>query len=146
VLGAAAVVATGGVGAVVGVFVSEGRATPERATPPAPLRQALERELALVAGLDSALRRGAGSTAALQAVRADHVAHAAALRSTLAAYPAPTPATPRPTPTPTQSGLRAAELVAARAAAAESAALTGADAALLASISACEATHGQLLG
>jgi hypothetical protein len=146
VLGAAAVVATGGVGAVVGVFVSEGRATSERAVAPAPLRQALERELALVVDLDSALRRGAGPAAALRAVRADHAAHAAALRSTLGAYPAPTPPTVTSSSTPTLSGLRAAELAAARAAAAESAALTGADAALLASISACEATHGQLLG
>ena len=145
-LGAAAVVATGGVGAAVGVFVSEGRATSEGASPPAPLRQALERELALVADLDSALRNGAGPAAALRAVRADHAAHAAALRSTLAAYPAPSPSTAIPSPTPTLSRLRAAELAAARAAAAESAALTGADAALLASISACEATHGELLG
>ena len=141
-------VVAGGVGAVVGVFVSEGRPAAHRPTGPQSLRQALNRELALVADLDAALRRGAGPAAALQAVRADHTAHAGALRSTLAAYPgpAPTPSSTTPSPTPTLARLRAAELAAAHAAAAESAALTGADAALLASISACEATHGELLG
>lgn len=139
-------VVAGGVGAVVGVFVSEGRPVADGPTAPQSLRQALNREVALVADLDAALRRGAGPAAALRAVRADHAAHAAALRSTLAAYPAPAPTPSTATPSPTLARLRAAELAAAHAAAAESAALTGADAALLASISACEATHGELLG
>ena len=110
------------------------------------MREALDRELALVADLDAALRRGAGP-ATLPAVRADHAAHVAALHSALAGYSAPS-STPPPsgTPTPTLAQLRAAEVAAARAAATESAALTGADAALLASISACEATHDELLG
>lgn len=140
--------AAGGVGAVVGVFVSEGRAAPaRRPSAPPPLRRALDRELALVADLDAALRRGAGPAAALRAVHADHVAHAAALRSALAGFPAPTPSpTPSSTTAPTVARLRAAELAAAHAAAADSASLTGAEAALLASISACEATHEDLLG
>jgi hypothetical protein len=71
-----------------------------------------------------------------------------ALRSAVDAYPAPAPSV---SPTPERSGassrpeLLAAEQAAARDAAAESAALRGADAALLASISAAESTHAELL-
>lgn len=148
--------AAGGVGAVAGVFTSESPAGPaDRVTPPPePLQRALERELALVADLDRALRNGTGPAALLRAVRADHVAHAAALRSSAAGLsatapgPSATATSPSmpPAAAPTLARLRAAEAAAARATAADAAALTGADAALLASISACEATHGELLG
>lgn len=142
-LGAGVVVAAGGVGAAVG-GLSPRRHRPDPPAPAPQLSQALAREYSLIADLDAALP----TRPQLRNVRDDHAAHAEALRAAIARYPAPAPspsstgppAVARPT-----AQLRASELAAAKAAAAESAALTGSDAALLASISACEATHAELL-
>jgi len=142
-LGTGLIVAAGGIGAAVA-------AVQPRPRPPAPpaaprqLSEALAREQALVANLDAAL----GARPELRQVRDDHAAHAAALREAIARYPAPASpgiSTPPPPAGATTARLRASELAAAEAAARESAALTGADAALLASISASEATHAELL-
>jgi len=151
-LGAGVVVVAGGVGA--GIAAGQPRHRPEEHRPSAPaeLHAALDRELSLLAGLDAALHAtpapGAPTTV-LRAARADHTAHATALRSAIVAYPAPAASNTSPTAplaaAPTVAQLRAAEIMAGRTAAGESAALTGADAALLASIAACEATHAELL-
>jgi hypothetical protein len=142
-LGAGLVVTAGGIGAAVAGV----QPPPRPAAPPAAprqLSQALAREQALVANLDAAL----AARPELRQVRNDHAAHAAALRQAIARYPARasplTSALPPPIGAMT-ARLRASELAAAKAAATESAALTGADAALLASISASEATHAELL-
>jgi hypothetical protein len=142
-LGTGLVVAAGGIGAAV-AGLQPRRRPPAPPAPPQQLSDALAREQSLVAGLDAALP----TRPELQQVRDDHVAHAAALRQAVARYPAaassPSSAGRRPA-VDTTAQLRAAELTAAKAAAAESAALAGADAALLASISASEATHAELL-
>jgi hypothetical protein len=82
-------------------------------------------------------------------LRADHVAHRDAL---LAALDEALGATsPRPTAAPPAAGsltraeLRVAEQAASAQAAAHAAQLAGRDAALLASIAACEAGHAELL-
>jgi hypothetical protein len=134
-------------GAAIGALRPQRRAA---VSPQAPveLREALAREESLIAGLDAALRGAPGEAASLRAARADHAAHAAALRSTVAAYPTPSgsdASPPPPVTVPSSARLRTAEIAAAHAAAAESGALSGAAAALLASISACEATHADLL-
>jgi hypothetical protein len=138
-LGAGVVAAAGGIGAAVAGL--------QRRSPPAPPRQlsdALAREQSLVANLDAAL----GGRPELRQVRDNHAAHAAALRQAIARYRVPASplisASSRPLGG-TTAQLRGSELAAAKAAAAESAALAGADAALLASISASEATHAELL-
>ena len=151
-LGAGVVVVAGGVGAGIAAAQPRRRRVDHRPGAPAELHAALDRELTLIAGLDAALQGtpapGAPSTV-LRAAQADHAAHATALRSAIAAYPAPDASSTSPTAplaaAPTVAQLRAAEIMAGRAAAGESAALTGADAALLASIAACEATHAELL-
>jgi hypothetical protein len=142
-LGAGVLAAAGGIGAA----VAELRPRPRPPVPPAApqqLSEALARERSLVANLDAAL----ATRPDLRQVRDDHAAHAAALRQAIARYPALasplTSASPRPE-AGTSAQLRDSELAAARAAAGESAVLTGADAALLASISASEATHAELL-
>jgi len=150
-LGAGVVLAAGGVGAGIAGISSVRRPAAAATEVPTQLHGALAREQALVAGLETALRRNTGAipAVALRAARDDHAAHAAALSSAISAHPGPSSSsTPPPSPpaaAPTIAQLRAAELAAAGAAAAESSALAGPDAALLASISACEATHAELL-
>jgi hypothetical protein len=143
-LGAGVVVAAGGIGAAVAALQPR-RRPPAPPAPPRQLSEALAREQSLVAGLDAALP----ARPELRQVRDDHAAHAAALRQAIARYPAPasSPISVGPPPAAAATAqLRAAELTAAKAAAAESAALAGAEAALLASISASETTHAELLG
>ncbi len=142
-IGTGVVVAAGGIGAAVAGLQPRRRPQAPPAAPPQ-LSDALAREQSLVAHLDAAL----AARPELRQVRNDHAAHAAALRQSIASYPAPAspPVSSGPPPVAaTTAKLRASELAAAKAAAAESAALTGADAALLASISASEATHAELL-
>ena len=142
-LGAGVVVAAGGIGAAVAGLQPRRDPPAPRAAPPQ-LSHALAREQSLVAHLDAAL----AARPELRQVRDDHAAHAAALRRSIARYPAPASPLSSSGPPPvaaTTAQLRASELAAAKAAAAESAVLTGADAALLASISASEATHAELL-
>jgi hypothetical protein len=146
-LGAGAVVAAGGIGTLVAAVQPRHQGATSRVEPPPTLTGALAREDALVAGLDATLHGDSALGARLLPLRDDHSAHAAALRSALAAYPTASPSpSPSAAPTaPTLTALRAAELAAARSAAEDSLALRGADAALLASISACEATHAEML-
>jgi hypothetical protein len=142
-VGTGVVVAAGGIGAAAG-WLQPLRRPPGPQAAPRQLSDALAREQSLVADLDAVLR----ARPELRQVRDDHAAHARALRQAITRYPAPAPPLPRVSPPPTARGtaqLRTSELAAARAAAVESAALTGADAALLASISASEATHAELL-
>lgn len=143
-LGAGVVVAAGGIGAAV-AGLQPRRRPPAPPAPPRQLSEALAREQLLVAGLDAALP----ARPELRQVRDDHAAHAAALRQAIARYPAPASSpisAGPPSAAATTAQLRAAELTAAKAAAGESAALSGAEAALLASISASETTHAELLG
>lgn len=148
-LGAGVVLVAGGVGAgIAGIQPRRERAAHVTGAP-TELAGALARELSLVANLEATLRHDPSRAVELRAARDDHAAHATALRSAISAYPTPsmssTPPASGPPAAPTIAQLHAAELAAARSAAAESSALTGADAALLASISACEATHAELI-
>jgi hypothetical protein len=141
-LGTGVVAAAAGIGAAV-AGLQPRRRPPAPPAAPRQLSEALAREQSLIANVDALDARPG-----LRQVRDDHAAHATALRQAIAHYPAPAPPFASASPPPaagTTGQLRAAELAAARAAAAESAALTGAEAALLASISASEATHAELL-
>ena len=148
-LGAGAVLLAGGVGAgIAGIQPRRERAVHVTGAPEE-LPGALARELSLVANLEAALRHDPSRAVELRAARDDHAAHATALRSAISTYVPPSassaPPASVPPAAPTIAQLWAAELAAARSAAAESGALAGAHAALLASISACEATHAELL-
>jgi hypothetical protein len=121
---------------------------------PADLVAALDAESALIAQVGAALAAGTAadvSARALGAIRADHVAHEAALRAAVESFSATArPNSPVASSTPavpavTQTQLRAAELAASTAAARRASRLAGREAALLASIAACEATHAQVL-
>jgi hypothetical protein len=146
-----AVVAAGAAGAVLGTVRPVHVARTKLAPPPAALTSALAREQAMLAALDAALRADPSLRPRIAQIRNDHAAHAVALESAIGAYPAyPTTAAASSGPSGTvavQSAteLRSAEQSAATLAAAASAALGGADAALLASISAAESTHAALL-
>lgn len=142
--GLAVLGAAGGVTA--GLLVDR---SPDEVQPPNPavLLAAVGAERALLRHFDTV--SGGGSLhRLLQQIRADHEAHLAALlaAATLAAGASPS-AVPTAAlgPPMTRDELRAAESAAARAAAQRALTLTGPDAALLASIAACEATHAELL-
>jgi hypothetical protein len=117
---------------------------------PAVLLGAVEAEDRLIAAIDSV-----GDAKALAHLRADHVAHREALLGaaqaaggTATGVPSSGVGSSSRTPSPallTLTQLGNAESAAALAAAAAASKLTGADAALLASISACEASHAELL-
>jgi hypothetical protein len=162
-LAATGVLAAAGVGAVAAVAAPRSKHNSGPAPAPSPLASnspaavqlnaALDREHALISGLDAVLLADANAHPALANIRADHVAHADAISATIAVaagHPAPTPTSAiSPTaPTssaPTLAALTSAEQAAQQAAAQDSAQLTGPDAALLAAISACEAGHVELL-
>ena len=160
-----------GAGVVVGFATRRDSTSPAAAlTPhvPAQLLDARAAEEALVVTAEAALRHARGTDRqALRAVRDDHRAHLAALRSAIGAdaFPGPAPTAASSAPgtatspaTPGASGsapppaavstaqVRTAEQRAAKAAAARALLVTGRDAALLASIAACEATHVELFG
>ena len=148
-----AVVAAGAAGAVLGTIRPVRVTRTELAPPPAALTDALAREQAMIAALDAALRNDPSLRARITQIRDDHAAHAVALESAVGAYPAypPDPSiTASSGPSATAAVLSVIELhtaeeSAAALAAAESAALRGSDAALLASISGAESTHAALL-
>lgn len=142
-------------GAVIGALTaSSGDSDSAKRTapqPPGPLLSALERERALLAAV-----RAATANAALAGVTgplvADHSEHEATLSGLLATYPTPAASgsasessTSPPAAPMSVAALRQAEGAAAEEAAAESAATSGALAAVLASISACEASHAAWL-
>lgn len=154
VLVAGVLVAATGAGAAAGLVRSVPRQAVSRGAPPPELAGALAREQQLVAGLDAALRFDPSLAARLGPIRADHAAHADALRSALASYPggvggvssgSGSSAPPAGQAAPSLARLRASEADAARLAAGDSLDLGGARAALLASISAAEAGHVELL-
>jgi hypothetical protein len=160
VLGAVVLVAAAGGGAAAGLQRPLRKpAKAPVAEPPAWLVAAIDREHQLISGLQTALASDADTAATLSPVLNDHNAHLAAL---LALPGAPKPSAPKPSadpsaaassptaspadaPAPSRATLAAAESAAATAAAAQSAAQSGSPAVLLASIAACEATHGQWL-
>jgi len=114
--------------------------------PPGALLAAVRAERALLADLDATTGGTAAVRTVIAQVRADHAAHLAALRGILAGYPSGHAASAKRHGRPrTLAQLHAAEQAAARTAAEHADALTGAAAALLASIAACEATHAELL-
>jgi hypothetical protein len=143
--GGAAVLLGAGAGVLGEVLGEDEPAGP--AAPPEPLVAAIAAERALLADLaattggDRAVRR------AIEQIRADHEKHLAALRKVLAGVtqsPAPRATAAQGQPR-TRRQLSDAERAAAGLAAQHAAALDGPSAALLASISACEATHAELL-
>jgi hypothetical protein len=155
VVGALAAVAAGG-----GVwFAASSEGDSGSSAPPTvsqALRAAAQAERDLLATVTAALKHAHGShRAALQTLRADHTAHLHAVEAAIAdaLYPgspstSASPSGAHHTAAPGKvriAEVRAAEQKAAGAAAARAAALTGRAAALLASISACEATHAELL-
>lgn len=116
---------------------------------------AIDRETALIERLDSAVAADAALAASAAVLRADHEAHRQALQALLTAgSTAASSSSPAPTPAVTPSAavrLGTADLIAWEDAAAKSAAHDCAAASarlapLLASISACEATHVAWLG
>jgi hypothetical protein len=156
-LGAAVVVVAGGAG-VAAEFVrhpgakrrgGSGGATTPALPPRAPLlEKALARENALLASLAHAARTAPTLAPRIAVLRADHQAHAAALTALITAAGV----VPKTAPVASSSGsavvrpARAADLIrweksAAAAVVTDFRAATGTDAAVLASIYACEQTH-----
>jgi len=152
--GGLAVVAGAGAGVGVEYWRDRPAPVPQRHAP-APLRAALAAERDLLAVLDAALP-GAGAAAPfLRQVRADHLAHERALAAAVteaggapagtSAPPTGTASTAPAAPVRSVAQLRQGETDASRAAARRARQLTGRNAALLASIAACEASHAELL-
>jgi hypothetical protein len=163
---AAALVVGGAAGVAFQISGSAIDGTPVQPAPPPELVAAAASESALLSAIDGALAHDPSLRSLLAGVRADHVAHQAVLRAALDAYastpaasapaastPAastPANASPSASPAPPQPQLsrpqlRALELQAAATASRYARALSGPDAAVLASISACEASHAELL-
>lgn len=137
-LASVATVVAGSAGVIVGVRRPLPRHVPEPVPTAAWIREAAAREQVLLAAVDAT----AGDPV-LSAVRADHVEHLRTLEAM--EHGAAHPSSSGPSARLAVVDVRRAELDAASAGAAMSAQLTGADAALLASISACEASHAELL-
>lgn len=132
-----------------GAGIAAAFARPRRAKPPAvhpALRTALAREQRLLALSD---RLATDDPSLARQLRTDHRAHARAVEAAIrevGAVAVPSTATAsRPEPVPSRAHVRSAEASAAAAAAADAARLRGRQAALLASIAACEAGHAELL-
>jgi hypothetical protein len=150
VSGAAVLVGAGG--GVAADLAQHRRRPRPRPAAPAELRAAVAAERALVADLDATTGGSAQVRTLLTQLRADHAAHLTALAGLVATYgsagsSASASATPPAAPGTARSvaQLRAAEQQASTTAAARAGRLTGAHAALLASIAACEASHADLL-
>lgn len=148
---AGAVVAAGGAGTAAALAHRDPRDARVAGPSPTVLTTALAAEDSLIATIDAM-----GAPAELAHLRADHVQHRAAVFAALQqAAGTPSPSVPRPSGAPsgasshgakpTLAELGAAEQAASLAAAVAAEGLDGADAALLASISACEASHAELL-
>jgi hypothetical protein len=153
VAGGLAVLAAGG-GVWAAVSADDKSPTPAPPTVPRDLRAAAATERELLAQVDAAAGHTHGADReVLRAVRADHVAHLAAIEASIAdalypALPSTSASSSAPAPAPgvvRVADLRAAEGRAARAAADRAARLTGPAAVLLASIAAAEATHAEAL-
>ena len=150
-LGGAAVVVAAGTGVAVGALRPLPEPDKPTGRPPADLVAALAAERVLIAAIDATTGGSPAVRIALRQVRADHVAHRAALQGAVDAYPEPPADNPLSSPggtvaALTVAGLRGAEEHASARAATRAARLTGRYAALLASIAACESSHAVLLG
>ncbi|MDP9093709.1 MAG: hypothetical protein M3N95_12445 [Actinomycetota bacterium] len=159
----AALVLGGAAGAAFQVAGSAIDGTPVQPAAPPELLAALASESSLISAIDGATSHDPSLRSLLTGVRADHIAHQAVLRAALAAYASPsanpTPRNPVPlNPTQTSSGqaspgpgglgrtqLRSLEQRASAAVSGYARAVFGPDASVLASISACEASHAELL-
>jgi len=146
-LGGAAVVLAGGGGIAVGALRPLAHHQPTR-RPPADLVAAVAAERALIGAIDATTGGNASVRTALHQIRADHVAHHAALQAAVDGYPqSPAGAessSSRPVEALDVAGLRGAEQRASARATTRAARLAGKNATLLASIAACEATHAEL--
>lgn len=147
-LGGAAVIVAGGGGVAAGALRPLARH--ERSgRPPAELVAALAAERALIAAIDATTGGDVSVRTALHQIRADHVAHHVALQAAVDAYPQPPagagPSRSGPVDALDVAGLRGAEQRACARATTRASRLAGPDAALLASIAACEASHVVLL-
>jgi hypothetical protein len=136
-----------GAGAGVGAdFAHERSHAKSPDPPPAALIAAIAAERTLIADLEATTGGAAEVRLVIKQARADHAAHLRALLPLLTAHRTPSTAASRPRGTPrTLAELRAAEQRASAGAARNADALRGAQAALLASIAACEASHADLL-
>jgi hypothetical protein len=144
-IGGAVVVLAGGAGVAVGARRQPGPDEPV-GRPPADLVSALNAEIALIATIDATTGGTGPIRAVMRQIRAEHVAHRAALEAAVAAYPQGPLGTP-PAGTARAvdvAGLRSAEELASSRAAARAVRLTGNQAVLLASIAASEASHAEL--
>jgi hypothetical protein len=141
VLGTAGLVVLGA-GAGVGYSFWRTR-NPAPRVAPKPLLDAARAERDLVATLDSAMARFPDQVALLRQLRADHAAHSAALDAAVREHTGRLPT--HAAAVAAKGHLIDTERTASGAAARRAAALEGSDAALLASIAACEATHVELL-
>jgi hypothetical protein len=172
-LGGLAIVGAAGAGAVtaqalrrtVRTIAPKAVRSPAGPPPPAQLVAVQTHEQQLIAALTAAITADPQSNPLLPNLRADHLAHLQAIVAVLspaaqsAGGPSPAASTSQSAPAssapanesstpasaPDLATLRAAEGRAQLLAASASAALSGADAVLLASISACEAGHVELL-
>ena len=150
--GGVAVLLGAGAGVTAELLTHRHPARPRPPTPPQALVEAVAVERALLADLDATTGGEPAVRAIIAQVRADHSAHLRALTALVASYgelssaPSPAESSAAPSGTPrTRAALRAAEQQAAAGAAHRANTLTGAHAALLASISAAEASHADLL-
>jgi hypothetical protein len=156
-LGTGAALLAGAAGAAAGWFSTHPRRAPKSLPRRSPVLEGeLARERSLLAQLDATVISAPELAARIGIVRADHAAHADAIRSLLVtegvAVSSPSTATTGasssgpsselpPTPFVDLAAWVAAETTAAAATASASAQSAGAAAATLASISACESSH-----
>jgi hypothetical protein len=144
--GGGAVLIGGSAGVLAGLRPD--RPAPQRTPPPATLLAALEAERDLIANLDATTGGTPAVRRVIVAARRDHAAHLAALQALVPPSPAAPASATSSAPTGTArtaAQLRDAERAASSRAARRAATLHGAEAVLLASIAACEATHAELL-
>jgi hypothetical protein len=152
-----AVVLAAGAGTLAGLLGASSPTANSPRNPPAELLAAAAAERALISSVDQAIAARTAPASQLALIRSNHASHLVALEAALAVATGPSAATtpagsgsPPPARPPsgaarTRKQLIAAEKRASSAAAASAAKLAGDDAALLASIAACEACHGELL-
>jgi hypothetical protein len=143
-LGAGLVALSAGAGTVVGASRSS-KPRLRHVPPPQLLVDAADRERVLIATIDAAITADSTKSASLAPLRADHEAHLAALQALVERAVTPSPPSPSGSPSVAGTDVLAALRAAQASGASASASATGGLAALLASISACEAGQAVLL-
>jgi hypothetical protein len=144
--GGAVVLLGGGAGVAADLVHEKHHGAQPPPLPPAALAAAAAAERVLIADLAATTGGSPSVRRVIVQARADHAAHLDALTDLLAFYRAPSVSpSAHPGTARTHDQLRAAEQQASIAAAGHAASLSGAQAALLASIAACEASHAELL-